>query len=214
MQKSINDTITSLPPSTDRKCVFALLDVSISMLEGSYKSGNSKIEVVAQVLESYVNTLSDQRPNDQLALITFGSEAELLSKPLSVGEDSQKLCELIRSLPALVRGGTSMVTGIKLVQNLIANGRVSELSHVRCIAYSDGHDQNLRSGVAAANELKKSGVHIQTLGIGEKPADVDEDFLRKVATTDADGTHYRFLSDVKSINTTFQALAEGRLVVE
>lgn len=214
MRKRISDTITSLPPSRDRECVFTLLDISTSMESPGYMAGQSNLGVVAKALEAYINILCNNGSDDHLALITFESEANLLSNPLAVGENVLKLREIVRSLPKLAGGGTSMVTGLKLVQKQIAHRRVTELGRLRCIAYSDGHDQNIRSGVAAANLLKKAGVHIQTLGLGEHPSDVDETFLRKVATTDADGTHYRFLKNVESLNTTFRALAEGRLIVE
>jgi hypothetical protein len=75
----------------------------------------------------------------------------------------------------------------------------------RIVLLTDGHGgQPLKT----ANELKANGVFIDVIGIGGSPSAVNEQLLRKIASTVNGDTRYRFISSRKDLFQHFRQLAE------
>jgi hypothetical protein len=114
-------------------------------------------------------------------------------------------------------GGTVMKTGLSkavaLVRDDLGYGLLRK-GLVRCLAYSDGFDSSDRAALRFAEKLRRYGVLIETFGVGRDPEDVDEEFLRLVASRDGSFVHYRFLGDGQSVRETFTALASGVLTFD
>jgi len=126
-------------------------------------------------------------------------------------------------MPGLKHGGTNLAAGLGIASDLLGEshpafdrwlGQEQGGTLLRVIAYSDGHDQNGRAGRRLANRLKNQGVLVETFGIAPSPSQVGERFLRRVATTDEAGCHYRFLGDADTVRDAFEQAAEGTLIFE
>lgn len=64
--------------------------------------------------------------------------------------------------------------------------------------------------ITIAQKLKKEhGMLIEVIGIAGSRSEVDEDLLRKVATTDHNGNHYQFINDSQILKEHYQNIATG-----
>jgi hypothetical protein len=114
-------------------------------------------------------------------------------------------------------GGTAMKTGLSKAVALLREDLGCGLLRkglVRCLAYSDGFDSSDRAALRCAEELRRCGVLIESFGVGRDPQDVDEEFLRGIASRDGSFVHYRFLGDGHAVRETFTALANGVLTFD
>ena len=80
--------------------------------------------------------------------------------------------------------------------------------------YELRRNHETKSALRLAERLKSAGVLIETFGVGIDPSDVDESFLRGIATVENGFAHYRFLGDGAAVRETFASLATGMLTVE
>ena len=82
----------------------------------------------------------------------------------------------------------------------------------RIVLLTDGYHNTGRDPLPIAKELKGAGVCIDCIGIGGEPSDVDEDLLKAIASTHADGVtpRYAFIGDKADLIQRFEELA-GRI---
>ena len=197
-------------------------DTSGSMTELGFVPGESKKDTVCNAALEFLGVKRAQRPQDVVALIGYDTTAHVYCDFAEVGSQFVKLVSAIEEIRNCAPGSTRLVTGLKQARRII-NNRIENLIHsgddqehaFRVIAYSDGHDFETTKGIREADAIKNSDILIETLGIAPARHEVDEGFLREVATTDSTGfTHYRFLGDAESIRDTFKSVATGTLVIE
>jgi hypothetical protein len=160
--------------------------------------------------------MSEMRPNDDVAIIAYSNAGDICCRFLNVRTGYQELMQAVYSLDRLEHGGTYMAEGLQLALDLFTNQRVdAPRLFLHGAAYSDGYDHFPESALILASALRNAGCLIETFGLGITPADVNEQFLRQVATTDHDGiNHYRFIGDAKDLQQAFQNIAKGSLIVE
>lgn len=196
-------------------------DVSGSMEDPSFKPGMTRLQMLMEAGKRYLDAKRESRPRDCVALVAYSSDVSVMCGFEEVQSQYQMLASAIRQMQFLPHGGTDMSLGLQAAIKLFhehggydfytrryKGNRVLR----RVIAYSDGHDQNTHAGMELAKKLKREKVLIETFGIAPSPKDVDEIFLKAIATTDEQGCHYRFLGDTDTVYNTFQHMASGTLL--
>ncbi len=197
-----------------------LIDGSASMNEGSSKPGKSKRAHTCDAMKKYVEAALKHNPQDRLALILYHSTAHVCCDFLNIHDDHKKLLSAIEKIRNGSSGGTEMKPGLELAAGLFRESKDSGVpasvaslaeSRPRLIALSDGYDVDTEGAISVARRIKSSGVLVETLGVAQTPSEVDKKFLKKVATTDEQGTHYRFLGDGALVEEAFVQAAMGNL---
>jgi len=78
----------------------------------------------------------------------------------------------------------------------------------RIIMLTDGHHLGYIDPVYIAKDLKESGVTIECIGIAGNRRDVDEELLKKIASTDEKGKpRYYFIKDTSSLIKKYASMA-------
>lgn len=199
------------------------LDDSGSMEEIGFEKGRKKLDTVLDALIEYLAVKLDKRPQDRIALVAYSGQATILCPFLCVGTQFALLVDAVHGMIDLPHGSTELGKALYQALDLFDNAECHEAELIdglvegigkRCLVYSDGHDGDQARALQLAHQLKQQGVMIETLGIAKTRTEVAEDFLQQVATTDHNGTHYRFLGDPTSVYDTFSQLAQAELVVE
>lgn len=196
-------------------------DVSGSMNDPGFSGSTAKRLLVAMATHQFLFAKLESRPQDYVSLVAFNHEALVICPPLNVGRDFDSLLQAVEVMAQLSDGGTCMAAGLKAISGMLfgsdwvrlSDGRPTRVLQ-RVVAYSDGHDQSVETGISFSTSLKKSGVLIETMGVEKAPHLVNVDFLKQVCTKDETGLHYRFLGDVAALHSTFQKLATGTLTVD
>ena len=192
-------------------------DVSGSTADDSFEQGKSKLETISDAGREYLTQKKINRPGDSLALITYHTCANVVCPFTTIGHNFDELDGLMARLPKSIGGGTKLSSGLKAAAKVIRRGNPfgwRDAGPSRILAYSDGYDYEPGAAVRVAQKLKASGVLIETFGVGIDPSDVDEAFLKEVASNEDGFVHYRFLGDAAVMRETFAALATGMLTVE
>jgi hypothetical protein len=124
--------------------------------------------------------------------------------------DIARANSLLRRLDSLhADGGTDIAAGLEAAKELYEHvpGRAGIPERLlRSIVLTDGHGGE---PLQVASELKQGlGVLLDVIAVGGDPSAVNENLLRQVATTDAQGfTHYWFIRDTESLVRQYEALA-------
>lgn len=196
-------------------------DGSGSMEGPSFDPPKTRLQMLIEANQIFLNASLESRPQDYLAVVFYSSNANIICPFLNVREDYQALSAAFVQMQFLPHQGTNMNSGLQAASALFRQfaRQYESLSRndnerilLRIIAYTDGHSEATKEGESTAQLLKKSGILIETFGIAPTPADVNESFLKKVATKDEQGYHYRFLQDSRTLRTIFKKAAEGKLV--
>jgi Mg-chelatase subunit ChlD len=196
-----------------------ILDLSGSMFGRGF-SGKRKIENIENATQALMQTKRESRPYDHIAFVAYHDIATILCEFLPVGLEFAQLAAIVSRLSSLDSGGTHLVCGLEAAYKIIRHSqrwpRRYELKSraYRVIAYSDGEDFETDRGIRAAENLKALGVVIDCFGVAQEAHEVNESFLRSVATEDADGVHYRFLGDEDTLQRTFIKIATGTLTID
>ena len=195
-------------------------DISGSMNDTGFDPGKKKRALMHEAARDFLNIKLTNRPQDYIAVVAYHSSATLCCPFLNVGRQYHAILGALDKLNTLPSGGTRLSSGLRIVLDLInkvprnsAHGAWNGYGPLmlRCLAYSDGHDGCRDWGIRYASQLKEQGVLIETFGIGKRPSDVDETFLKQVASGEGNFIHYCFLGDVNSVRQTFNQLATGTL---
>lgn len=198
-----------------------VFDVSGSMEEPSFQKDTIRLQTVMGAGKRYLDAKRESRPRDCVALVAYSSDVSVMCGFEEVQSQYQMLASAIWQMQFLPHGGTDMSLGLQAAIKLFHEHGGDDFyvrrykgKHVlrRVIAYSDGHDQNTHAGLELAKTLKGEKILIETFGIAPSPKDVDEKFLKAIATTDEQGCHYRFLGDTETVYNTFQHMASGTLL--
>lgn len=177
-----------------------IIDLSINMGASDYPP--TRLEAAKDAAVEYVMTLAKQKTPSRIAVISFSDDAKIVV-PLTDISCHQNIIRGIRSIS--ISGCTDIGEGLKLAAKLLT---ILSCREYRIILLTDGYgDCPLR----IPGQLKKEhGATIDVVGIGGSPKDVNERLLRKIATTDPDGTnHYRFIRDAETLKYHYRQLAAG-----
>jgi len=139
-------------------------------------------------------------PQGQLGLVEFNSAARVLAPLCPVHVHKQSLIDALQSLTP--DNGTDLDAGLRVVRQLLPGAGESVPQRVVLLTDGQGGDPQ-----ATAADLKRRGVVLDMIGIGDCPDHVNENLLRMIATTDASGPHYRFIKDEATLVKTFTRLA-------
>ena len=155
--------------------VVLVLDISVSSGVGT---GGGKVVDVEKA--QAINIFNQLNPKDKLGVIAFNNEAHLIAdlKPV---EDQVVVPNRISQLQDT--GGTYLETGLiaaaEMLQGAVGNKQV--------IVISDGKTKNPDYVKNLAAGLRKNGVSIHTVGVGEKS---DAEYLAEVAEKGG-GTYFQ-----------------------
>ena len=179
-----------------------IIDCSISMQIEDYLP--NRLEAAKNAAIEYVNTLAAQNAHANMAVIAFNDEAKVVVPSKSIN-NCREIIQGIQSIRA--EGSTNIGQGLKqativLGSHLGLNGRS------QIVLLTDGFGN---CPLSIPDKLKQRYASIiDVVGIGGSPNDVNEFLLKKIATTESDGTsHYRFITDSRTLNQHYRQLAKG-----
>lgn len=186
-------------------------DVSGSM--GNTDCQPSRLEASKQAAQEYVRQRVQRTPGDRIAVVAFSDFGEVIL-PLTTITRLDFITQGIKKLK--VGGGTDLGAGLREAEKIhLPEGKIALSAADRnqqILLQTDGHGGN---PIRIAKRLKEHGVLIEVIGVGGDPSAVNEDLLRKVATTDASGiTHYRFIHDAEQLVNHYRQLATGIVMRE
>jgi hypothetical protein len=185
-----------------------------------FEPEKTKLDLMYEALLAFLDIKRDQRPQDYMALIPYHTTATLCCRLLNVGEGYDTIAAAIKKARRIPGNGTQITSGLQIALKLIRDlqrygaGDSGEETITRILGYSDGEDQAKCAALRNAERLKELGVLIYTLGIGSAPENLDEKFLRQIASEIDGVAQYRFLGQGDVIRQTFSSLATGMLVFE
>lgn len=183
----------------DNRMAIIIIDCSYSMDDTDYRP--TRLKAAQNAAMEYVNTLVGQNTDTIATVISFSDEARVVVSPTSMSE-SQRIIQGIQSIK--VDGGTNIGEGFKQVEKVLTGHNGQN----QIILLTDGFGD---CPLSISQRLKKRcGSIIDVVGIGGSPRDVNESLLKKVATTEPDGTnHYRFIADEGTLKLHYRKLATG-----
>lgn len=191
-------------------------DDSGSMEEEGYETGRTKLMLMRAALHSFIDAKVLRGMNDPVCVIAYSDNGYLCAPLLPVLDNAERLKEACTQMLTLPHQGTYLVRGLHLAVEQLEQARPLWPGRFlpRLLVYSDGADASVQPSVLIADNLKRQGVLIECFGVAKNRGDVNEAFLRQIATTDEAGTHYRFLGDPETLQQTFSHIAHGTLTVE
>lgn len=174
-----------------------VVDASYSMTD-AVAGGGTKIDRVVAALEQLADDRDLLRPEDELALIRFGSEARLLHGG-PVG-DRQALRRRIAELRR-AEGSTNMVAGLELGLEAIARARHRQS---RLVLFTDGEADSAGAVVSRTlPRLAGAAVRVVSFGVGDR---YNEILLEQLA--DGSNGDYYHLADLSA----FAALLANQII--
>ena len=190
LQIGLNSPIVADPGSRPPLNLSVVVDVSGSMRDAG------KIDFVRQGLEQLIDALHD---DDQVALITYSSDATVLFEMAALRDGRNQLRSLVRRIDA--GGATNLFEGLEsgFRQSLGAydSGRQNRL-----ILLSDGNPTagitNTDAIMAMSRAFNSEGVGITSVGLG---TDFNYELMRGLAEQ-GDGNYY-FVEDAAAVDEVF-----------
>ncbi len=137
-------------------------------------SGSMSGEKIEEARRSVLRLLAEMRDDDEIAVIRYSGDSEVLQPLVRVGAVRESLPARIRQLEA--SGGTNIPSGMSAGLHALdesARGRVR-----RIILVSDGLDSTRAQAETLARNSFASGITVSSLGIG---LDFDESYMGSLA---------------------------------
>jgi Ca-activated chloride channel homolog len=155
-------------------------------------SGSMAGEKIDQAKDSVVQLLCDMRDDDEIALVRYASDSEVLQPLARIGQVREELIAKVRRISS--GGGTNippaLSDGIRSLADA-GRGRVR-----RVVLVSDGLDSTRSQAESIARESAARGVTTSSLGIG---LDFDESYMGGVAR--AGRGNFGFVKDASALAT-------------
>ncbi len=219
---TVHKDASSFPIGARRERVVLLIDCSRSMLQTDYPP--SRLAAAKQGAMEFVNKKVGLDPGDEVAVAYFGKVARAAAGVRRVGGNEEYFQSRIDRL-RVSYWGTSIGRGLQKAADLLQAGPsgkgkktedAKDLFVPRIVVLSDGEDLSGPDPVGLASRLKKSGVVIDAIGIGEKgPGPGSGRGLNEaLLTAIASPGRYRYIRDSVDLVKHFGALAEKRLLEE
>ncbi len=188
-----------------------VVDVSGSMAR------EDRLELVKRSLRMLVDEL---RPDDQVGLVVFGSDARVLLEPERMGEESRGRGRLLGAIDQLrPEGSTNAAAGLKQGYAM-ARRAYDERALNRIVLCSDGvANVGLTDSRSILEEVRREadrGIHLSTIGFGM--GNYNDVLLEQLADK-GDGNHY-YVDDfaearrvfVENLTGTLQTIAKDAKV--
>jgi Mg-chelatase subunit ChlD len=213
---------TGIQDQTAERLVVCL-DVSPSMEDTDWPP--SRLRAAKKATEALIERKRLIAPNDEVGVIIYSKEAEVLAAPREVGQHAAELVKAVRR--AKTGSATNITSALEKAKPLLPRpipqkgfwGRLLSPAEppptprvLRVILLTDGEHNSGPSPTYIAQRLKDVGVCIDCVGIGGDPSAVDEKLLKKIASTHKDGVtpRYTFIGDQGALIEKFEQLA-GRI---
>jgi Mg-chelatase subunit ChlD len=176
-----------------------VMDYSSSMDE-PYQEKITKQQAANEAAIKLVNEKARIDLRDRIGIIAFNMEADVLLRlsPLSSHKD-----RMIAILQSIRRGGGTDLDAALIAADENFDWQRQDVVR-RIILLTDGHGVD---PLHTAEDLKRRKVVIDVTGIGPDPSCVDEELLKKVASTIQGETHYRFIRDSRTLVNHYTQLA-------
>ena len=191
-------------PGMRQETVF-VLDRSLSMGKKDFKP--TRLDGAKGGVEAALEKRTHLSPDDRVALVAFNGIATVESPLVSLSETAGLKTRLACLTPD---DGTDLAAGLTAACGLFreAEPRTRDRLLRRVLLLTDGHGGKPKR---VAQTLKTDlAVLLEVIGIGGDPAEVNEELLRQVATTDETGfTHYWFIDDTSRLVQHYEDLATG-----
>jgi Ca-activated chloride channel homolog len=137
-------------------------------------SGSMDGDKIVEARRSVIEMLDKMSDDDEVALVRYDSNPEVLQPMARVGEVRERLIRKVRDLHAT--GGTNIPEALRLAMDAVGDasgGRVK-----RVVLVSDGLDSSRSESEGLARRGTDEGVTVSSLGIG---LDFDEAYMAGVA---------------------------------
>jgi Mg-chelatase subunit ChlD len=201
----VEDTSVMEPGfNAQRELTFFVLDISGSMGE-EYDSLRTKLQAAQRAVTSMVINSARLDDQDEIGVIAFDHSASIALPLCKIASDKLRIIEAIQSLK--IRGGTDINKGLKAAREAFDWDRRGVVR--RIILVTDGHGGH---PLQTAEDLKKRGVVIDIIGVGDRPANVAEKLLKRVASKIEGETRYRFIKDERTLVSCVTDLANKTAV--
>ncbi len=164
------------------------------------RMGASKLAI-----EEYIIQRAAISTDDRIGLVSFNTHGRTVLPFTSISQQ-HLIIKRLKSLRA--GGGTNITAGLKEAKVLFSCDLLREGQYRlrKLLLTTDGQGGH---PLKIAKELKSNGILIEVIGVGGSHSEVNENLLRKVATTDDTGTHYRHIYDTEQLVAHYQELATG-----
>ena len=185
--------------ANQREQTVFVIDKSGSM-SGNYDQRFSKLEAAKRANITMVLNKAQIDPYDEVGIITFNKYAQPILSICPIHSHKQQIIQAVQSIR--VEGGTDIDKGLKAAMDMFnwSNNDVVR----RIVLLTDGQGGY---PLNTANELKDRGVVIDVVGVGNNPSNVNEDLLRKVASTIEGELRYRFIKEQHTLVAHYTQLA-------
>jgi len=201
-----NQTLTmGSPTGTRAKDPNQLEDTQIVMDRSSsmnepYQGNTTKQQPAneAAIMLGYEKVRID--PRDRIGIIDFNMAARVLLELSPIASHKDRMIAILRSIQSV--GGTDLNAALIAADENFDWQRHDVVR--RIILLTDGHGVD---PLHTAEDLKRRKVVIDVTGIGPDPSCVDEELLKKVASTIQGETHYRFIRDSRTLVNHYTQLA-------
>ncbi|MBX3231254.1 MAG: VWA domain-containing protein [Labilithrix sp.] len=137
-------------------------------------SGSMSGEKIEDAKRSVLRLLADMRDEDEIAMVRYSSNAEVVQPLARVGSVRSSLTSKIRELRA--DGGTNIPEGLRSGLRTLDEASRSRVK--RIVLVSDGLDSTRAQAESLARGSFSSGITVSSLGIGN---DFDESYMGAVA---------------------------------
>lgn len=149
----------------------------------------------------FVERLAAEEPDARVAVVAYGTDAEVCCELTPAGQSTQILYAIER---LDFRGNTNMRAALKLTYGLLRKST----RYRQVVFLTDGLNTQ-RDPEDIAAKLRKIAV-VNCVGIGDRE-EIDESFLRRLASPWPDGRpRYRWIGDKEELESHFVELA-GRI---
>lgn len=155
-------------------------------------SGSMEGDKITQAKDSVVRLLRDMRDDDEIALVRYSSDSELVQSLARVGAVRSSLISKVQGMTA--SGGTNIAPA--LASGLRSLDEASSQRVRRVILVSDGLDATRPESEALARTSAARGVTVSSIGVG---LDFDESYMGAVAR--AGHGNFGFVKDAATLAT-------------
>jgi Mg-chelatase subunit ChlD len=184
-------------PGQQHVDVALVIDASTSMRDEKTAGGRSKLDAAKDAVRLFLTNL-DLAGGDQAAIVQFNADAKLLQHL------TRNRADLDAALAQIsVARQTRIQAGIAAARDELLSPRHAPLNSRAMVVLTDGKNNPEPVAVAEteATAAKTDGIRLFTIGLG---ADVEQDALRRMASTPAD---YFYAPDGEDLLAIYKAIA-------